>query len=306
MTRAPRNGVRAPAAVTLDLWYTLAYLAPSARRRYTAARRRAWERRLEASGLAGDAAGRWVRRLELAVAREERAGRSLRLGEQARWMRARTGVRVPVRPLEQEIARSLAAAPVRLAPGALGALDAMRARGVALGLVSNILHEPPGAIRHLLARVGLAERFEAVVLSCEVGAAKPSPTPFRIALKRLGVRPRNALHIGDLASDLLGARRAGIPAVRFVGLARFRPRPKVPSPAPPGPIPRVRRLDDLAARLGPIGARARAAAGATRGRSGRARPGRRSGGRVSGPGRPPTPPRSPRGRTRGPRPPPGR
>jgi putative hydrolase of the HAD superfamily len=92
-------------------------------------------------------------------------------------------------------------------PGVEEALRDLRARGLALAVVANWdfgLHEH-------LRRHGLTPWFDAVVLSAEVGARKPDPAPFRVALERLGVDPGRALHVGDHAPhDEVGARSAGM------------------------------------------------------------------------------------------------
>ena len=65
-----------------------------------------------------------------------------------------------------------------------------------------------------LARSGILQWVSRVVISQEVGAAKPDPNIFEIALD--GIAPADALMIGDsAASDILGANRAGIPACWF-------------------------------------------------------------------------------------------
>jgi putative hydrolase of the HAD superfamily len=98
-------------------------------------------------------------------------------------------------------------------PEVPGALDALAARGHALAVVSNwdvSLHE-------VLASTGLAPRFAAVVVSAEIGAAKPDPEPFRRALAALGAEPADALHAGDsLDEDVAGARAAGVEPVLVV------------------------------------------------------------------------------------------
>ena len=76
--------------------------------------------------------------------------------------------------------------------GAREAIERLRARGLALAVVSNwdvSLHE-------VLERCGLAG-FGAVLTSAEEGTAKPAPDLFLRALDRLGVAPAAALHAGD-------------------------------------------------------------------------------------------------------------
>lgn len=93
------------------------------------------------------------------------------------------------------------------APEAGDALDALRARGLAIGVVSNW----DCGLEHTLAQVGLRERVDVVGASAVVGARKPDPAIFLHVLEALGVAPREALHCGDRADvDCVGAEAAGI------------------------------------------------------------------------------------------------
>jgi putative hydrolase of the HAD superfamily len=91
-------------------------------------------------------------------------------------------------------------------PGALEALVSLRARGLELALVSNW---DIGLAEHV-GRLGADGLFSTVVTSAEVGAAKPDPGAFRLALERLGVEPGRALHVGDESEDEQGALAAGM------------------------------------------------------------------------------------------------
>jgi len=77
-----------------------------------------------------------------------------------------------------------------------------------LALVSNFDH-PPYAER-LLANLGLADYFAAVIISGAVGVKKPDPGIFRIALKRTGLDANQVVHVGDTDEDVTGASAAGI------------------------------------------------------------------------------------------------
>ena len=85
-------------------------------------------------------------------------------------------------------------------------LERWQAAGLRLAVVSNFDSRLAG----LLAGLGLAERFEAVVVSSQAGAAKPSPLPFQQALTALGLPPSQAWHVGDSPEDAAGARAAGL------------------------------------------------------------------------------------------------
>ena len=67
--------------------------------------------------------------------------------------------------------------------------------------------------RSRLALSPLKDWVTEVVISEEVGLSKPRPGIFRLALDRLGVKPRDALMVGDgVNSDIRGANNAGIDA----------------------------------------------------------------------------------------------
>ncbi len=91
-------------------------------------------------------------------------------------------------------------------PGAVETLAALRARGLELAVVSNW---DIGLADHV-ERLGAGGLFSAVVTSAEAEAAKPDPAAFLIALERIGVHPRRALHVGDEDEDEQGAARAGM------------------------------------------------------------------------------------------------
>ena len=95
-----------------------------------------------------------------------------------------------------------------LYPGVLMVLDQLAERAK-LALVTNGL----GSVqRARLSRLGISDRFAAIVISGEVGVSKPHPQIFDIAFQRLGHPDRTrALMIGDsLSSDMAGASRYGI------------------------------------------------------------------------------------------------
>jgi putative hydrolase of the HAD superfamily len=67
----------------------------------------------------------------------------------------------------------------------------------------------------ILAGLGLAQWFDAVVVSSEVGSAKPDPEIFRVASSRLFLAPSQLAHVGDREEDVVGAERAGLRAWRI-------------------------------------------------------------------------------------------
>lgn len=85
-------------------------------------------------------------------------------------------------------------------------LRELRARGLRTAAVSNIGFDA----RPILAGLGLLEHLDAVVLSYEVGATKPSPEIFRTACAAVGADPAATLMVGDNAVDDTGGLVLGI------------------------------------------------------------------------------------------------
>jgi putative hydrolase of the HAD superfamily len=125
-------------------------------------------------------------------------------------------------------------------PDAVRALE--RWRGVPLGLLTN------GASclqREKIAGSGLGDRFDAVIVSGDLGIGKPDPAIFLHAVERLGVDPKRAVMVGDSYDrDVVGALMAGLRAVWL-----RRGDPAEPAFGRP-PAPRITSLDELDEVLG--------------------------------------------------------
>lgn len=100
-----------------------------------------------------------------------------------------------------------------------GVCDTLRslASTVRLAAVTNTSVMRSDDVRALLAAVDLADFFEVIITSVDVGTAKPDPAPLQAALAQLGVVAGRALFVGDRPSDRDAARSTG---VRFVGTDR--------------------------------------------------------------------------------------
>ncbi len=99
------------------------------------------------------------------------------------------------------------------------ALRALRSAGLAVIVVSNSDGTVEAALRTAaICQVGPGPGVEvaAVLDSSVVGAAKPDPRIFGLALAAAGVAAREALHVGDsVRADVEGARVAGVRPVHF-------------------------------------------------------------------------------------------
>jgi len=117
-------------------------------------------------------------------------------------------------------------------------LDALRARGVRLGVVTNGRTAMQTAT---IAALGLAGRFDSILISQAEGMRKPDRAIFRRALARLGCAPSAAVFVGDHPeADIAGAARAGLRTV-WRRTSSFSP-PEAPDAA-------IERLGELPAIL---------------------------------------------------------
>jgi 2-haloacid dehalogenase len=98
-------------------------------------------------------------------------------------------------------------------------LAELRDAGVALYALTNWSAETwPIAVE----RYPFLGWFRGIVVSGEVGAAKPEPAIFQALVGRYGVVPADSVFIDDQPANVEGARRQGFRAIRFVDAAKLR------------------------------------------------------------------------------------
>jgi putative hydrolase of the HAD superfamily len=121
-------------------------------------------------------------------------------------------------------------------PAHHGPLLAELARRYRLAVVSNFDYTPTAV--GILRDAGVAELFDTIVVSDEVGWRKPAPQIFEAALARLGIAAGDALFVGDRADiDVVGAQQLGMDAAWIN---------RSGEPLPPGMAPATFEIRDLA------------------------------------------------------------
>lgn len=190
-----------PRAVLFDLDDTLirAYAQPE----------EAWTRLLHIFSAhldAHDAAS--IERVRVAIMEESRAFWSDR-AEAAKWRLNVPGARrIAVRRALERLGRAdeeladrisdsfteMRRKEYRLYPDAHATVDALRAAGVKLALITNGAQEPQ---RAKIERFELAHRFDHIQIEGEFGQGKPELAVYRHALDKLGVNAADAWMVGD-------------------------------------------------------------------------------------------------------------
>ncbi len=69
--------------------------------------------------------------------------------------------------------------------------------------------------RYLDNEFKIADAFDPLIVSAEVGIAKPDPRIYQLALERLGVQPAETVFVDDFEDNVAGARWVGMQAVHF-------------------------------------------------------------------------------------------
>jgi len=101
----------------------------------------------------------------------------------------------------------------RLFPDVLDTLRWLKEAGYRLGAITNRGYSGP-RFHQELRDLGLADFFEVMAISCDIGYMKPHPRIFQYALDAMGVEPGAAAMVGDnLRADVEGAKTMGMVTV---------------------------------------------------------------------------------------------
>jgi beta-phosphoglucomutase len=108
---------------------------------------------------------------------------------------------------ESEYRRLVSVHGLQPLPGAREWVERLRADGWRQTIASSA---PRKNVEVMLAAIGLAGAFDAIVASEDVGKGKPDPEVFLTAAARLGATPERSIVVEDAAAGVEAARRAGI------------------------------------------------------------------------------------------------
>ncbi len=117
------------------------------------------------------------------------------------------------RRIEDEILDVIVEA-LKPVPSVRSVLEKLSSTGYRLGIISNASSQR--GVERLLEENGLLEFFDVIVTSRLLGVRKPDPRIFYYALHMLGVKPGNAVYVGDRGyEDVYGAKNAGLKAIHL-------------------------------------------------------------------------------------------
>lgn len=105
----------------------------------------------------------------------------------------------------------------RINPESKETLERTYSRGIKIGLISNCPSEFGKLRRLTMEEDGILRYFRTIILSGEIGHAKPEKEIFKIALHSLGLQDASkVMNVGDfLLADVIGAQNAGLIPVLY-------------------------------------------------------------------------------------------
>ena len=125
------------------------------------------------------------------------------------------GIRVADAMPDLELGFWKASVVTRPMQGARAALQMFRDAGVPIAVLSNASFGEH-VVQYEIARHGLSEHLEFVMVSSEYCVRKPNVLLFEVAAARLGVQAKDVWFVGDrLDADVVGSKAAGMTAVWF-------------------------------------------------------------------------------------------
>jgi HAD superfamily hydrolase (TIGR01509 family) len=111
---------------------------------------------------------------------------------------------------KEAVFRQLAAAGIAPLPGLMALLDHADRAGVPMAAVTNA---PRLNAEMMLAGLGIAHRFKALVIGDELAHGKPHPLPYLEALRVTGAAAGTSIAFEDSRSGVRSAAAAGIPTI---------------------------------------------------------------------------------------------
>jgi len=103
---------------------------------------------------------------------------------------------------------------VRFFDGVKETLIALKEKGYLLGIVTDTAN-PVHAKLNWFERGGFGHVWDSITSSKEIGARKPDPKIYRVALEQLGVPVEQAVFVGHKTSELEGASAVGMKTIAF-------------------------------------------------------------------------------------------
>jgi len=88
-------------------------------------------------------------------------------------------------------------------------------RGLRVKYITGLISNAWSDLREYLSREKMDDAFDQIIISAEVGVAKPEAKIFQHALKQAGVSPKEAVFVDDFYVNIEGCEKVGIKGIHF-------------------------------------------------------------------------------------------
>jgi len=122
-------------------------------------------------------------------------------------------------------------------------LTELKKKGYKLGIISNTVTSREEHVRMALRKIDTEKYFSVIVTSVDVGHDKPDERIFLTALRKLKVKPQEAVMVGNrISADIMGGNRMGMKTILFRWNKRYNERITLPEEQPTRTIKSLREL----------------------------------------------------------------
>jgi len=122
-------------------------------------------------------------------------------------------------------------------------LKELKRKGYKLGIITNTVTSREEHVRMALRKVDVEKYFDAILTSVDVGHEKPDERIFMTALRKLRVKPEEAVMVGNrISADILGGNRIGMKTILFKWNKRYPERITSPEEEPTRSIKSLEEL----------------------------------------------------------------
>ncbi len=118
-------------------------------------------------------------------------------------------------------------------------LQELKKKRAVLGVASNI---PTLFLREHLRKFNIDGYFDTITGQEDCDEQKPSPKPIIITLEKLGMRPQEAIYVGDMEEDIIAGERANAVTAAIVRNESYHPRWRLERQKPDFLISNLREL----------------------------------------------------------------
>jgi len=101
-------------------------------------------------------------------------------------------------------------------------LTELKKKGYRLGIITNTVTSREEHVRMALRKIDVEKYFDVILTSVDVGHEKPDERIFMTALRKLKLKPKEAVMVGNrISSDIAGGNRMGMKTILFKWNQRY-------------------------------------------------------------------------------------